>query len=107
MSGLDICITADLFFLFFLKNLFMLLVRSSVNDKCHCFAGVNLFFLTFPVMLIAVLGCIYLHLKNKRESSLERFFHFLHSIFGLFILVFNKCLLEKFFSLAFSCDFCL
>ncbi|KNA22203.1 hypothetical protein SOVF_036040 [Spinacia oleracea] len=33
--------------------------------------GVNLFFLTFPVMLIAVLGCIYLHLKNKRESSLE------------------------------------
>lgn len=31
--------------------------------------GVNLFFLTFPVMLIAVLGCIYLHLNNKNESS--------------------------------------
>ncbi|KAL2920739.1 Ferric reduction oxidase 4 [Bienertia sinuspersici] len=33
--------------------------------------GINLFFLTFPVMLISVLGCIYLHLKNKKESSLK------------------------------------
>ncbi|KAJ8427951.1 hypothetical protein Cgig2_023246 [Carnegiea gigantea] len=31
--------------------------------------GTNLFLLTFPVMLISVLGCIYLHLKSKMKSS--------------------------------------
>ncbi|XP_074294229.1 ferric reduction oxidase 4-like [Silene latifolia] len=29
--------------------------------------GTNLFLLTFPMMLISVLGCIYIHIKNKKE----------------------------------------
>ncbi|KAL9237330.1 hypothetical protein vseg_011891 [Gypsophila vaccaria] len=31
--------------------------------------GTNLFLLTFPMMLISVLGCIYIHIKSKKEMS--------------------------------------
>ncbi|XP_074294227.1 ferric reduction oxidase 4-like [Silene latifolia] len=31
--------------------------------------GINLFLLTFPIMLISVLGCIYIHIKNRTELS--------------------------------------
>ncbi|KAK9666360.1 hypothetical protein RND81_14G179400 [Saponaria officinalis] len=31
--------------------------------------GTNLFLLTFPMMLISVLGCIYIHINNKKELS--------------------------------------
>ncbi|CAO2821209.1 unnamed protein product [Amaranthus hypochondriacus] len=34
--------------------------------------GTNLFLLTFPMMLIALLGCIYLHIKSKKEASMKR-----------------------------------
>ncbi|XP_021726716.1 ferric reduction oxidase 4-like [Chenopodium quinoa] len=34
--------------------------------------GIYLFLLTFPMMLISVLGCIYLHIRNKTEASSKR-----------------------------------
>ncbi|KAH9607553.1 hypothetical protein KSS87_020456 [Heliosperma pusillum] len=33
--------------------------------------GTNMFLLAFPMMLISVLGCIYIHIKNRKELSSE------------------------------------
>lgn len=38
-----------------------------------CTAGTTLFMYMFPMMVVACLGCVYLHFKNRKSNHIDRY----------------------------------
>ncbi|KAJ0974443.1 hypothetical protein J5N97_016408 [Dioscorea zingiberensis] len=50
------------------RNVWSPKLRSDTNSTYFGTQGTNILIFTFPIMLIAILGCFYLHLEKKRSS---------------------------------------
>ncbi|XP_038682827.1 ferric reduction oxidase 2-like [Tripterygium wilfordii] len=48
------------------RQIWLLSIRSKTNSTYFGSQGATLLIFTFPILFIAVLGCVYLHLKGKR-----------------------------------------
>ncbi|KAJ0099098.1 hypothetical protein Patl1_20194 [Pistacia atlantica] len=54
-------------------------LNSNLNSTYFREKGTNLLLFSFPIMLIAVLGCVYLHLQKKPRLNPNRFLRYFHT----------------------------